>query len=119
MEGEKRLRYFQERFLERKTEEVTAKHEKEDTEEKKRKRDRRGIIIKMREISKILDLGGKMVSPGIKGSPRMNRQSFDVSWNFYTFRLFPPPLRPWEVQQFLSFTETSRPRRRCSLYLLQ
>lgn len=70
MEGEKRLRYFQERFLERKTEEVTAKHEKEDTErgERERERDRQGIIIKMREISNILDLGGKMVSPGIKGS---------------------------------------------------
>lgn len=39
------------RFLERKI----AKHEKEDTE-RDRERERRGIIIKMREISKILDL---------------------------------------------------------------
>lgn len=41
MEGEKRLRYFQERFLERKTEEVTAKHEKEDTEKEEKERQAR------------------------------------------------------------------------------
>lgn len=104
---ERGLRYFQERFLERKTEEITAKHEKEDT---KRERERRGIIIKMREISKRswIYVGTKMVSPGIKGSPYIRIVVTEVSTCRRIFICISisarPPLRPWEsqVQFYLS-----------------
>lgn len=104
---ERGLRYFQERFLERKTEEITAKHEKEDTE---RERERRGIIIKMREISKRswIYVGTKMVSPGIKGSPYIRIVVTEVSTCRRIFICISisarPPLRPWEsqVQFYLS-----------------
>lgn len=50
---ERGVRYFQERFLERKTEEITAKHEKEDTE---REREARYYHKNARNLEEILDL---------------------------------------------------------------